>query len=104
MSELLKTSGQVCAHFDVSRVTLHRWRRDQEHFPKPKLDLGGKRGAIWDLRELVAWDQDRRAGSWLTTLRAYREHGTIAAAARASEVNQTTARYRLRRLGELPTR
>lgn len=101
MSVLLWTSGELIAHFNVSRVTLHRWRT-QPHFPKPIRDLGPHRGSLWDAREVVAWDQDRREGTWLATLREWRDTGDLEAAGRAGRVTAKQAKRRLRRVGELP--
>lgn len=93
---------------DLLGISKERVRqlRNEHRLPDPQ-QL--ESGPVWDRPELLAFHLDRQAagdgrtaGGRATALYAWRQHGTIAATARAAGISRSTARTWLKQLG-IPT-
>lgn len=92
----LWTSGQICAHYKISRDNFAYWRR-QPDFPAP-LTYAKNTGGTWDRAEVKAWVQAFRAGDPETRakrvqcIRQLRNGATVSAVARNLGVDRKTVR------------
>lgn len=82
------SSGDVCAHYGVSRQTLKRWRADPA-FPTPLKAFGG-RGFLWDADEIKVWHRQR------TSKHNGRKAGIISAHVNGNRsIRETARRHRI---------
>jgi hypothetical protein len=51
--EFLAGAAEVADVLGIAANTVNAWRRRPNQFPEPLIQL--KAGAIWDIREVIAW-------------------------------------------------
>ncbi len=49
------TPKQICERFQISRMTLYRWRKEYHDFPKPV--WGNGRPLKFDVQQVMDWYQ-----------------------------------------------
>ena len=97
------TSGNICAHFKISRATFAYWRK-QDGFPEP-LTWAKNTGGTWDADLVKAWVQAFRAGAPETRAKRvdcvarFKQGATVSALARKHGVDRKTVRRWLRAAG-----
>lgn len=101
----LWTSGDICAHYKISRSNFRYWRNSRD-FPAA-LTWSKNKGGVWDAAEVRAWVQAFRAGDpdsrakRVQVVQQFKKGATLSAVARNAGIDRKTARRWLRAAGVL---